>query len=195
MALPARTVAKIDKESFYTVEEFEQLPEFGERYDLVEGKLVKRPMPGGEHGYIADLIRDAIKLYDPQKKFGYSLQEVSVRLGPRSAPTPDISYWKAERKVKPIKEAMPMPDLAIEIHSPGDTVSPSALQSAMLKVHRLVSAGVPIVWAVNSALKTVEIYHAGQPDHPAFTLSSDDELDGEDVIPGFKLKVDELFDS
>ncbi len=38
MALP---IGKIDLERIYTVEEYELLPEFGERYELIDGKLVK----------------------------------------------------------------------------------------------------------------------------------------------------------
>lgn len=191
MALPARAVPDV---RLYTVEEFEQLPEFGERYDLYDGRLVKRPMPAGEHGFVADILRDAIKAFDPKRKLGYSLQEVSVRLGPRNAPTPDISYWKAKRNVKPGKQAMPLPDLAVEILSPGNTVSPSALRSAMIKVYKLVNANVPIVWVINPDRKTVEVYHAGQADQPVDILDVDGKLSGEDVIPGFELAVKVLFE-
>jgi Uma2 family endonuclease len=181
----------IDRE--YTVEEFEQLPEFGERYDLIDGKLVKKPMPAGEHGQIIDIIRDEIKSFDPKKKLGYSLQEVSVRLGPRNAPIPDISYWKAERNVKPSKSAMPLPDLAVEVLSPSDVASLTALKSALVKVRKLIQANVPIVWVVNPKEKTVEVYHAGQL-QPIEVLGEGQELDGENVIPGFKLAVKNLFE-
>jgi Uma2 family endonuclease len=189
------TQAKL-KPSFekeYTVEEFEQLPEFGERYDLIDGKLVKRPMPGHEHPFIIDIIRDAIKAFDPHKELGYSLQEASVNLGERTAPTPDISYWKAERKVKRTKKAAPLPDLAVEVLSPSDVASPAALRSAMVKVTRLINANVPLVWVVNPKLKTVEVYHAGQR-QPVQILHQGEELDGENVIPGFHLAVSDLFE-
>jgi hypothetical protein len=39
MAVRARVQ---DYERLYTAEEFEQLPEFGEDYDLIDGRLVKR---------------------------------------------------------------------------------------------------------------------------------------------------------
>src|SRR3569832_116354 len=97
MAMRARN---LDFERTYTVDEFEELAEFGDRYDLIDGRLVKRPVPGAEHSYIFDIIRDAIKYFDPERLLGYSLQEASVRLVPKNAPTPDISYWKAELQVK-----------------------------------------------------------------------------------------------
>ncbi len=189
MALVAK---KNDLKRFYTVEEFEQLSEFGDRYELVDGRLVKRLMAGHEHSLIIDIIRDAIKANDPEKKLGYSLQESSVKIGPRSAPIPDISYWKAERNVQRNKSAAPLPDLAVEILSPGDLQSRVALQSAMVKVYRLLTAGVPLVWVVNPQEKTVKVYRPGQPE-PVETLGIDDELDGEDTIPGFRLAVAKLF--
>jgi Uma2 family endonuclease len=193
MALRAQS---FDLNRAYTVEEFELLPEFGNRYDLLDGRLVKRPVPGGEHSYIIDIIRDAIKFFDPKHQLGYSLQETSVRLGPKNAPTPDISYWKAERQVKITAKAGPRPDLAVEVHSPSDLQSAGALASAMLKVEKLIEGGVPIVWVVYPNRRTVEVYHAGRPyqSGPAHILSLADSLDGEDVIPGFKLAVAALFE-
>ncbi len=189
MALPARLAERL-----YTVEEFEQLPEFGERYELVDGRLIKKPMPTGRHALIADSIRDAIKAFDPKKKLGYSLQEASIRLGPNSSPIPDVSYWKAERNIKPDDQAMPLPDLAVEVLSPSDVAGPVALKSAMVKVKKLVNAGVSIVWVVNPKTKTVEVYRAGQPDQPSAILSEKEKLDGESVIPGFELQVGDLFE-
>ncbi len=189
MVLPAR---KADFRQFYTVEEFEALPEFGDRYELVDGRLVKRTMPGYRHSLIIDVIRDAMKAHDPQKKLGFSLQEASVRIGPRSAPTPDISYWKASRNVQPTDSAAPLPDLAVEVLSPSDVQSNVALQSAMVKVYRLLTAGVPVVWVVNPKESTVKVYHVGQAE-PTKTLGQEDQLDGGEVIPGFSLAVKTLF--
>lgn len=176
----------------YTVEEFEQLPEFAERYELINGRLIKRHTPGYRHGLIIDVIRDAIKAHDPERQLGHSLQEISVRIGPRSAPTPDMSYWKASRQVEITDGAAPLPDLAVEVLSPSDVQSETALRSAMVKVYRLITAGVPLVWVVNPKEKTVEVYHTGQAE--PVTLSIDDQLDGEDVIPGFSLPIATLFE-
>lgn len=180
-------------EKTYTVEEFEQMPEFDDRYELLDGRLVEKPVPAPEHGWIIDLIRDAIKAYDPKRKLGYSLQEVSLRIDSKNVPIPDISYWKASRNVKRIAGAAPLPDLAVEVLSPSDTKSKVTLESAMVKVYRLLTAGVPIVWVVNPKEKKVLVYHTGQVE-PVQTLALDQDLDGEGVIPGFKLPVRTLFE-
>ncbi len=194
MTLRARN---LDFERIYTVDEFERLAEFGDRYDLIDGRLVKRPVPGAEHSYIIDIIRDAIKYFDPQRRLGYSLQETSIRLDPKNAPTPDISYWKAERHVKITPKAGPRPDLAVEIHSPSDLQSVGALAGAMIKVEKLLAGGVSIVWVVYPDRKQVEVYHAGQAYQagPVQTLGLTDSLDGENVIPAFSLAVATLFEN
>jgi Uma2 family endonuclease len=184
-------------ERLYTTEEFEQLPEFGDRYDLIDGRLVKRPMASGEHSLIADNIRDAFKFFNraQPKSIGVMLQEASVKLGSHSSPTPDVSFWKAERNAVADTKAMPKPDLAVEVHSPSDLKSKTTLASAMVKVEKLLDAGVPIVWAVYPNKRVVEVYHAskGYQAGPVQTLTINDTLDGEDVIPGFKLPVADLF--
>ncbi len=190
MALSARAAEKL-----YTIEEFQQLPEFGEGYELVDGRLVKKPMPGLEHGVIADNIRDAIMAHDPRKKLGRAQREVSIDIGIKgNLPLPDISYWKAERNLKITKDIAPLPDLAVEVFSPSDLAGPVALKSAMVKVRKLINAGVAIVWVVNPKTRTVEVYRAGQPDQPTEILGLDGKLDGADVIPGFELEVRDLFE-
>jgi Uma2 family endonuclease len=66
----------------------------------------------------------------------------------------------------------------------------------MLKVEKLLEGGVSIVWVVYPNRQQVEVYHAGRAyqSGPVQTLGLADSLDGEDVIPGFKLTVAALFE-
>ena len=54
-------------------------------------------------------------------------------------------------------------------------------------------AGMALVWAINPVLKSVEVFRPGQS-NPVQILGINDELGGEEVIPGFKLTVKTLFD-
>ncbi len=82
-AMRARTV---ELEQTYTAQEFETLPEFWEGYELIEGRLVKKPMPGFEHNWIADVIKFALYEHDPQRKLGVMLTETSTTIGPKDTP-------------------------------------------------------------------------------------------------------------
>ena len=197
----ALRVNEAEFEQLYTVEQFEQLPEFNDRYDLIDGRLVKRPMPSLGHGTYTGNIRDAFRDYNRTlpTSLGHMAQETSVTLGPRNAPTPDGSFWKAGRLVSggsALKRSAPLPDLAIEVHSPSDLKSKTDLASAMVKVKKLLAAGVPIVWVVYPNKKRVDVYHAEQGFEagPVYLKGEGEELSGEDVIPGFVLPVSRIFE-
>jgi Uma2 family endonuclease len=189
MALSAR---KTDFEHFYTADEFEKMPEFEDRYELVDGKLVKKDVPGYEHGHIAKIIQRKLTLFDPEEKLGEMVQEVSTKLGKKDVPLPDLSFWAIENKPKLTSGAAPKPDLAVEVLSPHDLASKKRREDVLNKVRRYQAAGVRIVWVINPRAKTVEVYHPGQL-APVKTLRMNDQLDGEDVIPNFSIPIIDLF--
>lgn len=190
MALPARPS---DFERTYTSAEFETLPEFDERYELLDGKLVEKPMPGIEHGTIARTIIKAYDRFDPDEKLGLFLWEVNTRLDQKNSPLPDLSFWKAGRVPQRTPGAGPKPDLAIEILSPRDLASKKRRDEVQDKIRKYQSFGVSIVWVINPRRKIVEVYHPDQT-NPVQILTVADTLDGEDTIPDFTLAVSKLFE-
>ena len=64
---------------------------------------------------------------------------------------------------------------------PGDIVA---------KMERYRDAGVPLVWWVNPERRTVTVFHYGRQ---VAELGESDELDGEDILPGFRLKIADIF--
>ena len=197
----ALRVNEAEFEQLYTVEEFEQLPEFNDRYDLIDGRLVKRPMPSFGHSIYTGNIRDAFRDYDNTlpESLGMMGQEASVVLGRRNVPTPDGAFWKNDNlppaTYEDAQRAAPLPDLAIEVHSPSDLKGKVTLSTAMIKVKKLLAAGVPIVWVIYPNLERVDIYHSdpGFEAGPVASKGSGEELDGEDIIPGFVMSVDRIF--
>ncbi len=190
MALPARA---IEKTRFYTDHEFENMPEFHERYELIEGRLVKKPMPGEEHAQIANFIKEQYTLFDPNKKLGTMFIDLSTNLGPNDTPIPDVAFWTAERKPKRSKGAAPIPDLAIEVLSVHDTDSQKRRDEAIGKVRRYQAAGVRAGWVIDPKARRVEIYRPGQL-APMEILTENTTLENEEMLPGFKIKLSELFD-
>lgn len=77
------------------------------------------------------------------------------------------------------------PDLAAEVISPNDLASEVAE-----KVEEYLAAGVSLVWVIDPEVKTVVIHRA---DGSVAKLHLNDELTGENVLPGFRCKVSELF--
>jgi Uma2 family endonuclease len=180
-------------ERLFTSDEFEQLPEFDERYELIDGRLREKEVPGFQHAIIADRIKDAIRDFDRSGELGLAAREASVRLGPKNTPLPDLSFWKAGRVPALTKGAAPRPDLIVEVLSPRDIETKRRWEEVQTKIRKYQIAGVQIIWVVNPRKKTVEVYHYGQIE-PVDELGLDDQLDGEEVIPGFTLPVRALFD-
>jgi Uma2 family endonuclease len=75
--------------------------------------------------------------------------------------------------------------LVIEVRSLGNTRK--GLQE---KAVYFIQNGVLLVWIVYPQEKLVEVYRPGQPME---TFSVEDTLDGENVLPGFRLALHELF--
>ncbi len=182
-----------DFERTYSPEEFENLPEFNARYELVDGKLVKKFMPGGEHGTIARRINKRVNLLDPDDQLGLMYFDTTFNVGSGWMPIPDLAYIKAGHIPAITQKALKcVPDLVVEIHSPSDLRSKAEREATERKIRDWQAVGVPLIWAINPEKKIVEVYHADQP-QPVQQLGPNDELDGEDIIPGFKLKLGELF--
>jgi Uma2 family endonuclease len=180
-------------ERIYTIEEFEALPDDGNCYELIDGKLVMSPPAGDEHGRIGDRIVKAIHLLDPEDKLGRVWQTTRFRISSTFGPAPDVAFVVATRVPPRSKGAVGVvPDLVVEIHSPSDLDSTAGIEAALRKIRLYQANGVRLLWAVNPSNLSVEVYHQG--DSSPVILAAGDVLDGEDVLPGFKLKVSKLFD-
>lgn len=98
---------------------------------------------------------------------------------------PDVSFVLAGQP--PITEgAVPrMPDLAIEIQSPDDT-----LKARREKAAYSIANGTRLVWLVFPQKRYVEVY---RPDEEMEILFGSDVLEGGDILPGFILSLAEIF--
>ena len=77
------------------------------------------------------------------------------------------------------------PDLAVEVLSPSE--SPIEVQQ---KVREYLDSGARLVWIVAPDANTVTAYRA---DGTAQLLRESDILQGEDVLPGFSLRLGDFF--
>ncbi len=190
MAIEARA---IKAEQFYTVEQFEQMPEFSGGFELIDGKVIAKPMTTIQHGRIARRIINSYYDFDRDEKIGEVVAgDVNVRLANDYAPAPDISFWKAENRPKDGAGAAPRPDLAIEIWSDSDLNTKKKREEARAKLARYFDAGVLLVWAINPDNQTVEIHRPDQTTPEVLDINA--ELSGENVIPGFKFAINKLFE-
>ena len=162
----------------------------GSRYELSRGELVPMTPVGFQHSAIVGRLGKLLSIYVDGKRLGIVGMEGGFKLkrAPDTLRAPDIHFVSKERLAKEgitEKFADYPPDLAVEVLSPEDTAS-----EIQKKVEEYLAAGVPLVWVVDPANHQVTVYRSLQ-DIQIF--SADQELDGGDVLPGFCLKIAQIF--
>src|SRR5579883_220933 len=82
-------------------EEFMQLPDDGQRYELDEGELIMVPSPAPRHNLIAYRLMDALVKFVRAQRLGLVINEMDFRLGSGSnvVRNPDIAFISNERAI------------------------------------------------------------------------------------------------
>jgi Uma2 family endonuclease len=174
-----------------TVDEFEAMPEDGKRYELVRGVLREMPAGGGWHGEIgADFIIDLggyVRAHQLGKIYN---ADTGFRIFPdhETVYQPDVAFVRADR-LPSLSERRRIlrirPDLVVEVVSPTDRMS-----DVLDKVADYLRAGVPLVVVAEPDRRVVTTY---RPNRDPRELAEDREFDGEEIVPGFRLVVADIF--
>lgn len=167
-------------------------PDDGWQYELVKGVLVRMPPSGKRATRIARRLSARLGDYVDEHGLGeVTGEQGGYRLAPGTDLAPDVGFIRAER-LPPLDSpeydtlADGAPDLAVEV------ASPNQWQPGMRKkAGEYLDAGTRLVWIVWPRWRRVDVWRAGD-DEPA-TLTVEDTLDGEDVVPGFTYAVADLF--
>lgn len=174
----------------YTADDLWRMPG-DEPWEIWEGELRKVPGAGGEASALASWIATLIILYVRPRRLGMVTGADGTYIilsDPDTVVVPDVGFVRQQRLpggVRPERYIPIPPDLAVEVRSPSDRPGDIAKK---LELYR--RAGVPLVWWVDPRQRTVEVHRHGQL---VAKLHEGDELDGEDVLPGFRLPVAEIF--
>ncbi len=169
------------------------LPEDGYHYELVKGRLIQMSPTTAGHGELSASLEAAITLYaDAHGGHSYAAETgFNITLPGESEETvlaPDAAYIGDERvPIDMHGYVARAPDLVVEV------ASPSQFRPEMEgKVHLWLARGCRLVWLVWPRYRTIEVWHP-QDRLPARTLRPGDDLDGEDVLPGFVYPVARAF--
>jgi Uma2 family endonuclease len=108
-------------------------------------------------------------------------------IDPPTVLSPDIAFVRAERLPSGIRRGYVdvVPDFVAELRSPGERRA-----DVDRKIDIYLRSGVRMVVYVELDDRTMTVYRPGRPRR---VLQAMDELDGEDVIPGFRLLVGSIF--
>jgi Uma2 family endonuclease len=174
-----------------TAEELLRLPDDGWRYELVEGELKRMSPAGFQHGRIAARIAIHLGAHVRRHRLGeVCIAEAGFVLsrGPDTVRAPDVSFVSAERIIDTDGFMPGAPDLSVEVMSPSDLAS-----EVSFKTSQYLRAGSRAVVVVDSAKRIVYVHRAAGSD--VRTTIIEDVLEVDDVVPGWKMPLGEIFDA
>jgi len=157
--------------------------------ELDEGELITMPPAAEEHGHIEmDLVVLLGNFVKKHKLGRVYAGDTGFRLNDRTVFAPDVAFVRRDRAeaVRSTSFANGAPDLAVEIISPSD-----GMRQSTRKVKQYLAAGSHTVWVVYPKSKKVVVFETSGAER---TLRSNDTLDAPELLPGFSVKVAELFD-
>lgn len=172
-----------------TPEDLLSMPD-GDKFELVNGNLVERDM-GLLSCYVGGKVYRKLDEYAEETGRGWAFSaDASYQCfrDPNQVRRPDASF--IERARLPVERIVDghcriVPDLALEVTSANDLIE--ALDE---KIQEYLDAGVRLVWAVHTKTRMVHVY---RPDGTGTIIGPNAELTGEDVLPGFRCIVKDLF--
>ena len=156
-------------------------------YEIVDGQPEEKEMPGARHGGICTRLAIELGLYLKTNQLGGLYGETSFQIG-RNERIPDLAFISAVRippEGEPDARWPIPPDLAVEVISPNDLY-----EKVYAKVMEYLAAGVKQVWLVSPEHHTVTIYRSATN---ITAFPGDGELVSEDVFPGFRCPLREIF--
>jgi Uma2 family endonuclease len=169
-----------------TLEQFEQLPDDGMRHELDEGELVSMPPTAIIHGKIQSRTATVLTNFVDRRSLGIVVTESGFQLSYETVRAPDVSFIPAHRITEANLDGRfeGAPDIAVEIISPSESASDIAH-----KVEQYLHAGAE-VWVVYPRSRTVHVF---EPSKSARVLEAADLLESPTLLPGFSVRVSELF--
>ena len=161
------------------------------RTELVKGRVVREPPAYYHHGKVATRVVIRLGGYVEAHHLG---EVVTADAGfilfhkPDTVRAPDVAFVARERLALKIPEKFfpAHPDLAVEIASPSNTV-----REMVGKMLDYLEAGTRLAWMIDPHSRTVTVYRSLDDIR---IVREDGVLDGADVVPGFGLRVSELFE-
>ena len=173
-----------------TLQEFLAIPETKPASEYIDGKIIQKPMPQGEHSTIQGELIIALNSALKPEKIARAFPELRCTFGGPSI-VPDVTVFTWDRIPRQdngrIANAFNIaPDWTIEILSPNQSYS-----RVMKNILHCLDNGTELGWLIDPQEQSVFVYfHAQQP---AFFEAATDVLPVPDFAKAFELTLGELF--
>src|SRR5262245_37138197 len=162
-------------------------------YEVVDGQVVEKPPMGAYQGELASLLHEYLAPFVREHQLGKVVVEVLFLINSATnlQRRPDVAFvsdarWPRKRHAPNDAVWNVVPDLAIEIVSPTNTAA-----EVTAKVEEYFQAGVQRVWVVYPDITAIYLHESS---NVIRVVRLGDELDGDPVLPGFRLPLTALFE-
>ena len=174
----------------YTPEDLLAMPD-GDFYELVDGELREKEL-GEESSEVGGEAYARLREFAKPRGLGVVFppdrQFQCFPHAPGRVRKPDAAYISSARRPAGPKRRghtrIP-PDIAVEVVSPDERT-----YQTNARVQDFLLAGTPLVWVLDPSLRTVTVHRNGGP---ITVHQADDDVTGEDVLPGFSVRVGDMF--
>ncbi len=156
-------------------------------YEYINGKVEKKKMPNAKHSGVATRLAIELGIFLKKSKIGrvYNEAHFQIRTNKR---IPDVAFVSTSRipaDGEPSQLWEIAPDLAVEVISPSDSYI-----KVFDKIDDYFAADVKQVWIINPIKKTFTIYFSTTETK---ILTEKETLTCEDILPNFRLKLNDIF--
>jgi Uma2 family endonuclease len=172
-----------------TAEDLLRFREPGKTAELVRGVLVVREPPSTSHGDRAARLTVQVGAFVQREGLGKVFAQdtgFKIERDPDTVRAPDLAFVARDRLARIPEEgyAELAPDLVAEVLSPSDRPG-----EVLEKVGQWLSAGARLAWVLDPARRHARLYRA---DGRVSIVGPGEELDGEDVLPGFRCPLGDI---
>lgn len=166
-------------------------------YELLNGEIVKYSAPESKHQIVSANLFRKLDGYVFEKKLGRVLYApISVFLDEYNAPQPDLLFVSTRnQEIIQQKGVMGVPDLMVEIVSPGSVIRDSQLPLRVRKKEIYEQSGVPEYWIVDPKYFTIEVYELTDSGYALFQDVEGEGTIESKVIKGLEIDVGDIFDN
>jgi Uma2 family endonuclease len=168
------------------------LPNGVSGYEFVDGRPV--PVTHGSliHGELIVEVSRVLANFViehglPGKVYSDSGFVLGLRRDRERMRCPDVAYVELSKTVDADPERLfrGVPEFAVEID-----LTSGKKPGGQQRILDYLEAGVRLVWAIDPHSRSATVY---RPDGSARLVRGDEFLDGEDVLPGFRVRLADLF--
>jgi Uma2 family endonuclease len=174
-----------------TLEEFMKLPEEKPALEFMDGMVTQKVSPQGLHSTLQARVIERINRFSEPLRLAFAFPELRTTFGGFS-PVPDVAVYVWHRipldsAGRPVNRFTDPPDIAVEIVSPEQRVN-----TLVRRCLWYVANGVRIALLIDPDDESIIVF---RPDVSPLALGGSERIGLDEVLPGFELTVQELFDS